>query len=64
MLIHSSITLERIMQAVQVDDNLGLCVDCGAEQGGCEPDAREYLCDSCRMPAVYGAEELLIRLAH
>ena len=40
--------------------NIGFCIDCGAEQDGCEPDAREYPCDECDSKAVYGAMELLI----
>ena len=38
----------------------GFCVACGNTQGNCEPDARKYVCDSCRMPKVYGAEELVV----
>ena len=26
----------------------------------CEPDAREYQCDECKQPLVYGAEELML----
>ncbi len=41
-------------------DNPGFCTDCGAEHGSCEPDARNYPCEECDSPAVYGAEELLL----
>jgi hypothetical protein len=41
-------------------DNPGFCINCGIEQGGCEPDAREYLCEACGLPTVYGAEEILL----
>jgi hypothetical protein len=40
-------------------DNLGLCVVCGEECDGVEPDATEYECPSCGELAVYGAEWLL-----
>jgi hypothetical protein len=63
MKIHEDITLDRIMHAIACDDNLGFCTVCGAEQDGCEPDARGYRCDSCDAPAaVYGAEELLLHV--
>jgi hypothetical protein len=43
------------------DENPGFCLECGQEQGGCEPDAREYPCESCGATAsVYGAQELLM----
>ncbi len=40
--------------------NDGFCIDCGHQQGGCEPDARMYPCESCDHASVYGAEELLL----
>ena len=40
----------------------GFCVECGDEAYGVEPDARRYECESCGARAVYGAEELLIRV--
>jgi hypothetical protein len=65
--MHASLTEERIAEAVerQMDslDNLGFCIACGAEAEGCEPDARKYTCESCGEKAVYGAEELLMRIA-
>ena len=27
--------------------NGGICLACGEEASGCEPDARGYLCESC-----------------
>lgn len=54
------ISLNRILAAVERDDNEGFCVACGAEAHGVEPDAREYECESCGEMKVYGAEELLI----
>ena len=53
------ITLDQIMEAVEADDNIGICIGCGAEQYGVEPDARKYDCEDCGKPKVYGAQELL-----
>lgn len=38
----------------------GFCLACGKTQSGVEPDARKYTCESCGMPKVYGAGELVI----
>ena len=36
------------------------CIKCGEwTYVGCEPDAREYECESCGSRAVYGAEEVV-----
>lgn len=43
------------------DGTLGVCVKCGEIQGGCEPDAEAYECDSGCGKYVYGIEEALIR---
>lgn len=51
---------DRITELVEQDDNTGLCIKCGAEQSGCEPDARWFHCDACGARAVFGAEELLL----
>ena len=59
MAIHPSITLDTILAAV-ADDYIGICIRCGQEQEGVEPDARKYECESCGKPKVYGAEELLM----
>ena len=59
MAIHPSITLDTILAAV-ADDYIGICIRCGQEQEGVEPDARKYECESCGAYAVYGAEELLM----
>ena len=53
------IDIDRIIAACEDDDYTGFCTSCGSEQGGCEPDARHYICESCGKPTVYGAEELL-----
>ena len=59
----TKVTLEQVVDAVERDDNLGFCLACGAEQGGCEPDARHYVCEGCGAHEVFGAEELLLRMA-
>ena len=67
MRMHPSLTSDVICAAVERGmsslDNPGFCIKCGAEADGCEPDAREYECESCGAKAVYGAEELLMHLA-
>lgn len=65
--VHESVTLERVMEAVQRRDssldNPGFCVACGADSDSCEPDARGYECEECGEKQVFGAEELLLMLA-
>lgn len=67
MIIHPSVTLARVVEAVERHnaslDNPGICISCGADQDGCEPDACELECEHCGQFAVYGAEELLIMIA-
>ncbi len=55
--------LDRVMELVEEDSNTGLCLACGAEHGGVEPDARRYPCEACGARRVYGAEELLLMIA-
>jgi hypothetical protein len=66
MKMHKSITQDRIIDLVrryhESCDNSGLCVYCGYEVDGCEPDARQYTCDECGKDGVYGAEELLFHI--
>jgi hypothetical protein len=57
------ITLDTILAAVEADDNIGICLACGYEQDGVEPDARRYACEQCGAHKVYGAEELLFHIA-
>jgi len=65
MKLHSSITEERIIAAVKSGwfglENPGICRACGEDQGGCEPDAENYRCESCDEREVFGAEELMVR---
>jgi len=64
--MHESITIERILPMVEEsmfgESNIGICLDCGEEQGSCEPDATGHHCESCGMPAVSGVEEILLTL--
>lgn len=59
----AKLTLDVVMNAVERDDMIGLCVACGAETRPVEPDARHYLCESCGKHEVFGAEELLLYMA-
>lgn len=59
---HKSITVRSVMEAVERDDNTGICVNCGAERDCCEPDARGYECDECGEMTVFGAAELLMMM--
>ena len=60
MKIHTSINVDRVMDAAESGENAGFCISCGADADGCEPDAREYACVECGRQAVYGAEEIVI----
>ena len=66
MKVHASVTPDRVMEAAERSmaslDNPGFCIACGEEAEGVEPDARRYECESCGAMAVYGAEELALRL--
>jgi hypothetical protein len=55
-----NIDLDRVIEAANADEGLGFCKACGEEQYFCEPDARNYTCESCGESEVFGAEELLI----
>lgn len=65
-IFHPSITLERVTEAVERYnsslDNPGFCLECGAEQDGCEPDATDIVCEACDAPRVHGAEEVLLMI--
>jgi len=63
---HASVTADRIIAAVgnhqRTVENPGICICCGADVEGVEPDARQYECESCGESGVYGAEELLLSI--
>ena len=52
--------IDRVIEAVQGDELVGFCLECGEERDGCEPDARGYECYACGAMRVMGAEELLL----
>lgn len=56
-------TYDQVLAAVARDDNTGICVLCGQEQGNIEPDARKYPCENCERKSVFGAEDLLLHFA-
>jgi hypothetical protein len=62
MVAHKSVTRKRILAAAKRGmvtlDNPGICLACGVDADGCEPDARKYECACCGERQVYGAEEL------
>ncbi len=53
------IVLSEGMYSELNENSIGICRACGFQQFGCEPDARNYSCQDCRMPEVFGVEELL-----
>jgi hypothetical protein len=66
--IHPSITSDRVTEAVMRRsaslDNPGFCLACGADADDVDGEAREYVCDVCDQPCVYGADEVLIMGAY
>jgi predicted RNA-binding Zn-ribbon protein involved in translation (DUF1610 family) len=62
MTIHKSITQDKVVEAVERDDQIGFCNSCGEEAYDVEPDARKHKCESCGEDDVYGAEEFLIHM--
>lgn len=52
-------TTEAAFRLLAEEDG-GYCLGCHAEAYRIEPDAREYDCEDCGAPMVYGAEELLL----
>lgn len=59
--IHKTITADRVMEAVELDDNIGFCLACGADAYSVEPDACNYECEECGEKQVFGAEECLVQ---
>lgn len=58
------IPTDELIQALEEDDNVGFCLACGEQQYYCEPDARNYTCETCGEPKVFGASEILIMGEH
>jgi hypothetical protein len=65
--IHASITINRIMAALEeaanTVDNPGICFSCGEWADGCEPDMRHGECEHCGARQVFGLEETLLIMA-
>lgn len=55
-----TVTARQLEALLRDPGNIGLCLACGAEKFGVEPDARECPCLSCEKTTVYGVEDLLI----
>ena len=68
MRVHRSITLDRVLELANQRefnlDNPGICLACGEEAYGCEPDACKYMCESCGKHEVYGVEEIAMMGAY
>ena len=60
----SPIDPDELLRAVEESTfglaSTGFCLECGEEHQGCEPDARNYLCDNCGETKVFGAMECLL----
>jgi hypothetical protein len=59
----SVVSIEQVMSAIESGEYAGFCLACGEQADGVEPDARNYLCESCGQRKVFGAEEILIAMA-
>ena len=64
-----AVPLQDLMDAIDENNSSacttwGFCLACGAQQEGCEPDARRYECEECKERRVYGAEEILMMGAY
>jgi predicted RNA-binding Zn-ribbon protein involved in translation (DUF1610 family) len=55
--------LDLATELVESDSMQGVCLACGEIADGVEPDARKYTCETCGESKVYGAEEIVMRLA-
>lgn len=64
---HASVTEDRLSEMVERRmcslDNPGVCLTCGTEVDGVEPDAADYECEACGEPTVFGADEALMMMA-
>jgi hypothetical protein len=43
-----------------MNEEVGYCIECGAEHYEIAADARALWCDQCQRSAVYGAEEIVL----
>ncbi len=51
--------IDRVIEAVEDNDDSGFCLACGAESRHCESDARNYPCEVCGARRVFAAQEVL-----
>ena len=58
-----NIDFERVMEAIDGDEQIGFCIACGSESERIEPDARNCKCESCHSYKAFGAEQILIEFA-
>jgi len=62
--MHESVTVERVMEILEGGSyGVGICLACGEDTDGVEPDACGYKCEACGARKVYGAEEVLMTIA-
>ena len=54
--------LELALDQMLGTGNHGICLACGAERDGCEPDAEGYECYECGAHKVVGAELAAVML--
>jgi hypothetical protein len=60
---HPDAIMDAARRAMFGTESVGLCIGCGMEHSGVEPDSRgEIRCESCHGP-VFGAEELIAYIA-
>lgn len=61
--MHKNITLERITNLMEESrfgmSDEGICIACGEDAYGVEPDAARYECEVCGEKKVFGAENLI-----
>ena len=54
-----TVSPEDVREIVMMGCNEGICISCGEEAYGVEPDAEGYPCESCEEPKVMGMEQAL-----
>lgn len=64
MKLHESINIERLAALATQNfiscTNYGVCIACGEEANGVEPDSRDSLCDHCHTRNVWGVDEIIL----
>lgn len=60
--VHASVTATRVYTLVEasLDGTTGICLYCGAERDGVEPDAERYPCPACGYNWVFGIEQIVL----